>query len=233
MSKKKSEKFIVSLGGSLIVPDEIDTKFLKGFKQVIEKNIKQGKQFLFITGGGRTSRRYSEAAKDLGELNTWDLDWLGIHTTRLNAHLMRTIFRKYARPRIITNPLNKSELKGGGYKILVAAGYKPGFSTDYDAVLLARHFKVKTVLNLSNIEYVYDKDPRKYKSARPIKNLTWKEFRKLVGNKWDPGLNAPFDPIASKLAEKLSLRVVIMQGKNIKNLANYLAEKKFKGTIIE
>jgi uridylate kinase len=219
----------MSLGGSLIVPDEIDIGFLRGFKAVIESSIKKGNKFLLITGGGRTSRRYSEAAIALGDLNHDDLDWLGIHSTRLNGHLMRTIFRKQAHKIIITNP-NKPE--AAPEPLIIAAGYRPGWSTDYVAMLLARRYKAEVVLNLSNIDYVYDKNPKDHKDAKPIKEISWKDFRKIVGNKWDPGLNLPFDPVASKLAEKMKLKVIVMNGKNLQNLKNFLSGKKFKGTVI-
>ncbi len=222
-------RFVISLGGSLIVPDEIDVKFLREFKKIIEAQIKPGKKFLLITGGGRTSRRYSEAAKVLGDLNPDDLDWLGIHSTRLNGHLLRTIFRKNAHSRIITNPHRP---EAANEPIVIAAGYRPGWSTDYDAVLLARKYQSTTVLNLSNIDYVYDKDPKKFRDAKPLKQISWHDFRKIVGNKWDPGLNAPFDPVASKLAEKLRLKVVVMNGKKLNNLKNFLSGKKFNGTVI-
>jgi len=227
--KKSSKRYIISLGGSLIVPDEIDVKFLFGFKKVIESGINLGEKFLLITGGGRTSRRYSEAAKALGDLNPDDLDWLGIHSTRLNGHLLRTIFRKHAHRRIITNPMRPEK---GDESVMIAAGYRPGWSTDYVAVLLAKKYKAEAIVNLSNIDYVYDKDPRKFKDAKPIKSIGWADFRKIVGNKWDPGLNLPFDPVASRLAEKMGLRVAILNGKNLPNLKNFLAGKKFKGTII-
>lgn len=229
MPVQPNKRYIISLGGSLIVPDEIDVNFLRRFKALIELEVKKGKRFLLITGGGRTSRRYSETAKALGELNPDDLDWLGIHATRLNGHLLRTVFRKQAYPEIITNPFDKRKIEA---KIIIAAGYRPGWSTDYDAVLLARKYQADAVLNLSNIDYVYDKDPRKLRNAKPIKQISWRDFRKLVGDKWDPGQNAPFDPVASKLAEKLKLRVVIINGKNIANLKNFLAGRKFKGTVI-
>lgn len=227
---KKTKRYIISLGGSLIVPDDVDTKFLEGFRKIIETRIKKGERFLLITGGGRTSRRYSEAAKNLGDLNPDDLDWLGIHATRLNGHLMRTIFRKHAHRRIITNP-NRPEKADEA--VVIAAGYRPGWSTDYVAVLLAKKYKADAILNLSNIDYVYTKDPRKFKDAVPIKNINWAEFRKIVGNKWDPGLNLPFDPVASRLAEKIKLEVVILNGKNLSNLSNLLSGKKFKGTVIK
>lgn len=209
--------------------EDIDTKFLSGFKKIIENAVGRGERFLLITGGGKTSRKYSEAAKKLRCLNPTDLDWLGIHSTRLNGHLLRTVFRKHAHPRIITNPKqNEPAIE----PIIVAAGYRPGWSTDYVAVLLAKKYGVRTILNLSNIDFVYDQDPRKHKNVKPIKNIAWKDFRKIVGDNWDPGSNLPFDPVASKLAEKLRLRVVILNGKKLGNLKNILYGKKFNGTVI-
>lgn len=224
------DKIIISLGGSLIVPDKIDTKFLKRFKSLILSHVKKGKRFFIICGGGRICRRYQKAASEATKLTRNDLDWLGIHSTRLNAHLLRTIFREEAHPAIIKNPTERIKFKK---KILIASGWKPGCSTDYDAVLLAKNFGAKTIVNLTNVDYVYDKDPNKYKNTKPIKQISWHEFRKIVGDKWDPGLNVLFDPVASKKAEKLGLEVIILNGNNLENLNSFLNENKFKGTIIK
>jgi uridylate kinase len=116
---------------------------------------------------------------------------------------------------------------------LVAAGWRPGFSTDYDAVLLAKYFKIKKVINLSNIDFVYDKDPKKFPGAKKITGISWADFRKMVGNKWDPGMNVPFDPVASQTAQEIGLEVAIMNGRSLKNLENYIEGKKFKGTVIK
>ncbi len=221
--------FVISLGGSLVVPGEIDINFLKKFKSIIEREIKVGKKFIIIVGGGKTARNYQNAAKALTKVSNEDLDWLGIHATRINAHLLLTIFRKYAHFIIIKNPKEKINFKE---KILVAAGWKPGFSTDYDAVLLAKTYGSDTIINLTNVDYVYDKDPNKFKSAKPFKEISWKDYLKIIEQKWIPGMSAPFDPIASKLAQKFKFKVVILNGKKIKNLKNYLENKKFTGTII-
>jgi uridylate kinase len=221
--------FIISLGGSLVVPNNIDIKFIKQFKNIIEEKIKENKKFIIIVGGGKIARNYQDAAKSLIKVYNEDLDWLGIHATRINAHLLLTIFRKYAYYRIIKNPKEKVKFKE---KILIAAGWKPGFSTDYDAVLLAKTYNSDTIINLTNIDYVYDKDPNKFKDAKPFKEISWKDYLKLIEQKWIPGLSAPFDPIASKLAQKFKFKVVILNGKKIKNLKNYLENKKFTGTII-
>lgn len=230
------ETIIISLGGSLIAPKEgIDWKFLKKFRALIIEQIKQGKRFAIITGGGNTARLYQEAATKATKLTADDRDWIGIHTTRLNAHLIKTIFRDYAHPRINKNPRTKENLKkhfAKGEGIMVAAGWRPGWSTDYVATILAERLGAKKIINLSNIDYAYTSDPNKDKNAKKLINTDWKTFRKIVGDKWDPGLNSPFDPIASKLAQKLNLEVVIVNGKNIPNLKNYLNDKKFKGTTI-
>lgn len=226
----KSKLIVVSLGGSLIAPGEVDSKFLKKFKELILKFLRKNYRFIIITGGGATARKYQSAIQKVGVLNSEDRDWIGIHTTRLNGHLLRTIFRKYAHPRINKNPYNKFDFRE---KILIGAGWKPGFSTDLDAVILAKEYGAKTLINLSNIDYVYTADPRKFRNAKKIKEIAWSDFRKIVGDKWDPGLNAPFDPVASKMAEELEMEVVIMNGKKLKNFENYIRDKKFQGTVIK
>ena len=227
---------VISLGGSLIVPDKIDWKFLKKFRALIIKQIKKGKRFVIITGGGNTAREYQKAAGKVVQLTRDDMDWIGGHATRLNAHLIKTIFRRYAHPRVNKNPRTKANLSkhfSQGEGIMVAAGWRPGWSTDYVAVILAERLGAKTIVNLSNIKYVYDKDPKKHKSAKKIKETSWKDFREIVGNKWDPGLNAPFDPVASKNAQKLGVKVIIAKGKNIKNLEKIFNGEKFQGTVIK
>lgn len=230
MPGKKGELVILSLGGSIIVPDEVDVRFLKKFRSFVLKHIKQGRRFVIITGGGMVCRRYQRAAGKIAKLTKEDLDWLGIHTTRLNAHLLRTIFKDYAHPRVIRNPSEKVEFRE---KVLMGAGHRPGCSTDHDAVLMARNLGARKLVNLSNVDYVCDKDPKYCKDARPVKEMSWKDFRKMVGSRWDPGANYPFDPIAAKEAQKLGLEVAIMNGTRIKNLDNYLKGKRFRGTVIK
>lgn len=224
---------IISLGGSLIVPEEIDWKFVKKFKSLIEDQIRKGYKFILITGGGKTARKYIDAAAKIDNITNDDKDWIGIHATRMNAHFIRTIFRKYAHPRINKNPHDLEDFYNFKEDILVAAGWRPGFSTDFDAVLLAKYLNIKTLINLSNIDFVCDKDPRKFPDAKKIENISWADFRKMVGDKWDPGMNAPFDPIASMEAGEIGLEVAIMNGKNLSNLKKYLEGGKAKGTVIK
>jgi len=220
---------IMSLGGSVIVPDNIDVKFLKDFKKTIEKFVKRGYRFVIICGGGKTARDYQKAASRIRTQSNEYLDWLGTHATKINAWFMKAVFGKYAERLIVENPTKKVKFTR---KILIASGWKPGWSTDYDAVLLAKNLKIKTIINMSNIDYVYDKDPKKNKNARKIEGICWKHFRQMIGNKWKAGLSKPFDPIAAKEAEKSKLKVFVI-GKNLRNFEKLLNGKKFNGTVID
>ena len=228
---KRVETIVISLGGSVLAPHQIDVDFLQRFRQLILKFVHDGSRFAIICGGGKTAREYMSAASKVVPVVHEDLDWLGIHATRLNAHLLRTIFREIAHTKVVKNPNEKINLKESE-KIVVAAGWKPGRSTDYIAVMLAKSLGAKTVINITNTDYVYDKDPSKFPAARPLHEVSWHDFRKLIGvSEWSPGLNTPFDPVAAKLAEKLKLKVAVM-GKDLHNIEEFMAGRPFKGTVI-
>lgn len=219
----------MSVGGSLIVPDQIDTEFLKNLKEFIATET--DKRFVIIAGGGRTARRYQDAADSLHGLNKEDLDWIGIHATRLNGHLLRTIFKDIAHPVMVTNPDDILDAPKDT-RVIIAAGYRPGASTDLRAVQIAERVGAKKVINLSNIDYVYTADPRTDKSATPIKETSWSDFRKLIPSEWDPGLSSPFDPVAAREAETKGVEVACINGAKLGELKNYLDGKEFVGTKI-
>ena len=219
---------VLSLGGSLIVPDGIDLDFLAKFKNAVEHFVRKGFKFAIICGGGKTARNLQQAASNLKNVAGKDLDWLGIYVTRLNAQLVKSMFGGNAEESIVENPTKKIKFRKN---IVVAAGWKPGWSTDYDAVLLAKNLGVKEVVNMSNVDYAYDKDPKKHKDAKKIEKMSWKSYTKIISSKWKAGMNAPFDPVAAREAQKSGIKVYIV-GKDLKNLENLLYGKKFRGTTI-
>lgn len=233
MGTQYTDKIIISVGGSLIVPATgIDTEFLSQLNTFIRHKLADNKnrQFFLVSGGGTTARQYRDAGREVlgSDLSPDDLDWLGIHATRLNAHLLRTIFRDIAHLHIIEHYeiIRKAE-----EPVVIASGWKPGWSTDFCAVTLSDDYEVPVVINMSNITQVYEKDPKQFPDALPIDTISWPEFRKIVGNEWSPGMNAPFDPIAAKKAEEIGTKVVVV-GKDFENLEKYFQGKDFIGTVI-
>jgi uridylate kinase len=225
----EEEKIIISLGGSLIIPEEVDTDFLINFRNLILSEVEKGKKFILITGGGKIARKYNTAGLKVKELSSDELDWLGIYSTRFNAEFVRLLFGEFAEKDIILDPnlpidFNKPVILGGGWK--------PGNSTDLVAVMIAKNSGAKKIINLSNTDYVYDSDPKVNKDAKKIEKISWTEYRKLIPTEWNPGLNSPFDPVASELAEREGISVMTMNGKPIDNLKNFLEGKEFLGTTI-
>lgn len=220
---------VISLGGSLIVPDDIDTEFINSFRNLITGEIGKGNRFAIITGGGKLCREYQAAARSLGVASEESLDWVGIYATRLNAALLQAAFGPNSHGEIIVDPKDMPQAKS---PVIMGAGGIPGHSSDFDAVLIAEKIGAKKLVNLSNIDFVYDKDPRKFPGARKIERASWREFRSVLPAEWTPGINVPFDPVAAKKAEELGLELAIMNGKPLQNLKNYLEGKAFRGTVI-
>jgi uridylate kinase len=225
-----NETIIISLGGSLIIPDQIDTDFLKDFKALILSHVKQGKKFVIITGGGKINNRYNNAARELTtDPLDRDLDWIGIAALKLNAELLRVVFAEYANEKVVDNLSTDFQFERS---IVIGSAYEPGHSSDWDAVLAAKNLGAKKIINLSNIDHVYDSDPKINPNAKKIEEISWEEYRKIIPKEWTSRLNSPFDPTASEMAQKEGMQVVIMNGKPIDNLAKYLNGEKFLGTLI-
>jgi uridylate kinase len=222
---------VISVGGSLIAPDHIDTNFLSHLKNLITQEVANGKRFVIIAGGGRTARRYQEAAGAVSTLAPEDLDWMGIHATRLNGHLLRTIFRDSAHPVMITNPDDIHDVPTNT-ALVIAAGYRPGASTDLRAVQIAERIKAQAVINLTNTDYVYTDNPKTNPAATPIADISWPDFMKLIPAQWDPGLSSPFDPVAARAAMTLGLTVAHIDGARLSELDHFLNGKPFVGTTI-
>jgi uridylate kinase len=228
LNNMKKETIIISLGGSLVAPNEIDLGFLKNFKYSLQKYLKE-KRFFIIVGGGRVARNYQKALLDFGAKSN-DRDWIGINITRLNAEIVRQMFSGDCYSETITDPNKKVKTTKD---VVVGAGWKPGWSTDYDAVLIAKNHNIKTIINLTNVDYVYDKNPNQFPDAKSLKDIDWKSFERIVGDTWTPGLSMPFDPRASKMASKLGLKVVMINGKYLERLEDFLNNKPFIGTTIQ
>lgn len=226
------ETIVISVGGSLIVPDQIDVQFLTTLRNFILTETADGtRRFIVIAGGGKTARRYQDAARAVTTLTDEDLDWMGIHATRLNGHLLRTVFRDIAYPVMITNPDDILDAPKN-HPLIIAAGYRPGSSTDLRAIQIAERIGAHKVINLSNIDYVYTADPKKDPSATPIEHITWDAFRALIPAEWDPGLSSPFDPVAAKVAQASQIEVACINGTRFESIDAYLKGKPFIGTRI-
>lgn len=249
---------VLSVGGSLLIPKEQgkpDREFIARFADLIVRERQRWRKIVLVCGGGAVARLYIDAAREvLTELKAlpkvndsrWvrAQHWIGIHATRLNAQLVKVVF-EMLRPlhphafRIVLKDPDK--IPRGALtsrrRIILAAGSKPGWSTDYVAVRLAEVFGAQTVVNLTNVDYVYDRNPR-LDGATRLQEVSWEEyFRYFPHRAFQPGDNTPFDPVAAGYAADRKMRVVVLKGSNLANLAKFLVGgptfiDRFRGTVI-
>jgi len=225
---------VISLGGSIVAPDQVDVSFLKEFYNLVKTYLDSDKKrkLIFVVGGGAPARSYQKSYREITDNpDSESQDWIGIAGTRLNGELLKAVFADYCSEKVVTDPTAVERFEG---QVLVAAGWKPGFSTDFDAVMLAEKFRAETIINLSNITKVYSDDPRTNPAAVPLDKISWPDFIKIVGTEWVPGKNAPFDPVATARASGSGMKVIVAGGRDIKNLKLILENRLdiFSGTII-
>lgn len=213
----------------MLAPDLPDPVFTKAFVELIRERTAEGRRFIIVTGGGKTCRNYQNALAAVRPVTSDENDWMGIYTTHFNAQFLRLalgdlahkeVATSYGKEIIFTEP------------VLVGGGEMPGHSTDYDAVLLAKMFGAKHVVNISNTDYVYTADPRKVPDATPLPKLSWDEYLGLLPKEWTPGLSSPFDMHASTLAKEAGLTVSIVNGAKLAEVAKAIDAQEFKGSVI-
>jgi uridylate kinase len=222
---------VISLGGSLIArPSGIAVSFLKQFKTTVENLVDCGRQVFIITGGGQTARDYMQALDEFAIDDPDKIDRMGIAATRLNAHLLDAIFGGGSAVGVATNP--EVIAKKDGSVVVAAPGDTPGHSSDFQAVKVAEATGSEQVVNLSNIDHVYDKDPKEHEDATALAELSWDEYLEVIPGEWTPGLHSPFDPVAAQAGKKAGVTVGILSGENINQIQPFLAGDDFVGTRI-
>ncbi len=227
----KKKVIVLSLGGSLIIPDKVNTKYLKEFKKIILKN-KSKYKFIIVCGGGNIARTYISALKEI-KMNEKFQSFSGISATRMNARFMSYFFNQDQEIGIphkmkeIKKYLKKSDIVFCG-----ALEYNTKQTSDATSAQIAKKFKTDFI-NLTNVPGLYDKNPKKFKNAKFIPEISWKDFDMLANKMtFKPGQHFVLDQTASKIILKNKIKTYII-GEDLKQLDAVLNNRKFKGTKIE
>ncbi len=222
--------FVISLGGSLIVPDDIDFKFINKFKESIIKQSKKNK-FVIVCGGGSIARKYIDALRH-ESLSPKELAMAGIRTTRINALFLMQIFGNKANS---TLPLDikavESHLNKRNIVICGALRFRPDSTSDGTAARIAMHLG-SSFINMTNVKGLFTSNPSTNKDAKFIPKISWAEFEKMaLALKFKAGQHFVLDQEAAVIIRKQKIRTYII-GKDTKALQNIISEKEFVGTDI-
>jgi len=217
-------KIVLSIGGSLLTkgsdfsnPDTFSRNFVK-YADVIKQLREDGHQIVVVTGGGMPARLFQKIGRNFTKDFT-RLDELGIIGTELNAHLFRASLEKLEKgityEKVISDPndIGFAFFESEGKKVIVCCGWKPGCSTDLDAVLHAKEIKADLVINATNVDGVYTKDPDKDPKAEKLAELSYQEFREIIEQvPQTPGEYRLFDLKAINILQREKIKLVIIDG---------------------
>ena len=225
-------KIVISLGGSIIIPGEVNYTYLKKFVSLIKKYSKNNK-IVIVTGGGITARKYINSLRK-DNLNEDIYSLIGIATTKLNARLVNGFFNKI----VVDLPDSlievKKSLEKGNIVIIGSLGFQPDMTSDGDAAQVAEYIKADLFLNLTNVNGLYNKDPKKFNDAKLVKNIQFDEFYKIakkIGFK--AGQHFVLDYKGAEIIKKAKIKTIILNGLNLKNLENIFKGKEPIGTVIK
>lgn len=224
-------KIVISIGGSVLVPDEIDEKFIKNFAQ-LARELHKKHELVIVTGGGKTARKYIKLARSFGASEVF-CDLIGIETTRLSARLLSSAIGQEASlepPKDHIDGLKALNFK----KIVVMGGTHPGHSTDAVAALFAEYIYADLFINATDVDGIYDKDPQKNKDAKRYDKLSIEELVDMVKSQsLGAGKYELIDILAAKVIQRSKIRTIFLDGRNLENMKAAIEGKKFIGTVIE
>ena len=222
------ESIVISIGGSVILSDDVNLSFFNKLKILLNKFSKKFKIYL-VVGGGKTARSYIKLGRALGLKENF-LDEVGIDITRLNAKILLK-FLGLSNTKI---PNTTTEAKGFKDTIVVMGGTTPGHSTDMVGAELAEITKATKFIIATNVDGVYNKDPNIYENASLIKDISIDKLIDTFGINWETaGKNIVIDGPALKIIKEAKILTYVLNGKRLDQLDNALNNKDFLGTIIK
>ncbi len=214
-------KVVVSLGGSLLSLD--NPEYISRVASLIKKVAKDVDIYV-VVGGGKTARKYIGTARKFCRDERY-LDKIGIMATRMNAMLLNSFFQK----RIPHSIEYAARMKTP----VIMGGTTPGHSTDAVAAMLASKVRAKLII-ATDVDGVYDKDPKKHRDARKIDRINIWELRKMTGGGWkEAGKSSVVDPVACRIIERHSIPTVVLNGKKLRELENAIYGGEFNGTVVK
>lgn len=223
------EKIVISLGGSIIIPDQRDGEFLGRFAALLRDLVARYELYV-VCGGGKVARYYITTGRELGATEE-QLDEMGIEVTRLNARLLQLALGDRA-DGDVPHTVEEAARRGGPGKITVMGGTTPGHTTDGVSAALAELVNADRIVNATSVDGVYTADPRKDKDAKKYDRLTCKELQDMLGGKHGAGNSGVFDPMGAEIVMRCRIPIMVIDGRNLEEMSRAIKGERINGTVI-
>jgi uridylate kinase len=223
-------RVVIRVGGS-VVGSPLNAELIGNYVDLLKQLKQQGHEVAAVVGGGSLARNFINVAAELG-MEENSKDWAAIHVSRLFAQLFTLRLGKLGCSEV---PLSLEEAKTGleQGRIVVMGGLRPGMTTDNVAALVAERVKADLLVKGSNVDGIYDKDPKKFADAKKLDRISFEQLGTLFeSDKHRAGINQVIDPEAVRLIQRLRLRTVVVDGYHAENVLRAVNGEPV-GTVIE
>ncbi|MDW0126745.1 MAG: UMP kinase [Nitrososphaeraceae archaeon] len=225
---KQKKILVIKLSGS-VFNFKTTSKSLKEYAQVL-LDIQTKVQPVVVSGGGIIARHYVNLARSLGSDES-SLDEMGIEISRLNAMLLSAALGDSVYP-VIPSNLEEISIACQSGKIVVSGGLHPGQSTNATAALICEKIKADRFLNATDVDGIYDSDPKKNAKAKMFKEITIKKCLDLLNNESTQAGNYELmDIVAMKVIERSKIPTYVIKS-DPKVIRNLIMKNRQTGTKI-
>ncbi len=191
MPKPRWKRVMLKLSGEAFAGQKgfgLDLQEVKRIAEEIKEAWEEGVQIGVITGGGNIVR--GSEAEQMG-MDRATGDYMGMLATVINALALQDALERLGVPtrvqtaiemREVAEPFIRrraiSQMEKGMVVIFAAGTGNPYLSTDTAAALRAAEVGAQVLLKATNVDGVYEDDPRKNPNARLFKELDYLEMVK-------------------------------------------------------
>ncbi len=189
MVKSENKRILLKLSGESLMGREsygIELEVIDKIANDI-KNLKENDvQICIVIGGGNIFRGIAASAKGMERANA---DYIGMLATVMNslalqngleklfletrvmsAFPIQSICETYIRRRAIRH------MEKGRIVICAAGTGNPYFSTDTAAALRAAELECNYIFKATQVDSIYDKDPKKYSDAKEVRKISYDDY---------------------------------------------------------
>ncbi|KAL5752082.1 hypothetical protein ACOSP7_022261 [Xanthoceras sorbifolium] len=185
----KWRRVLLKVSGEALAGDHtqnIDPKVSMAIAREVASVTRLGIEVAIVVGGGNIFRGASWAGNSA--LDRSSADYIGMLATVMNAIFLQATMESIGIPTRVQTAFRMSEvaepyirrravrhLEKGRVVIFAAGTGNPFFTTDTAAALRCAEINAEVVLKATNVDGVYDEDPRRNPNAQLLDTLTYQE----------------------------------------------------------
>ena len=188
MAEIKYKRVLLKLSGEFLMGDMgygIDPEVAERIAREVTDIVRQGVQVAITVGGGNIFRGLAGSAKGMDRAQA---DYIGMLATAMNALALQDAFERNGQMCRVMSAIEMREvcetyirrrairhLEKGRVVIFAAGTGNPYFTTDTAAALRACEINAQAMLKATQVDGVYDSDPRTNPNAKRFEVITHKE----------------------------------------------------------